>query len=146
LSHPKPRPAIVASIDPINDLCPDVILTYPCYDEARPFKNSFVIQSVITSHTCVAPRFIVEAYSKNTPHSSPSSLLGLLCSDALYAALFMLLCIEDESATGLKQKSYAKCESIGPIHKSRLKKKIGEIPGNEWPMIENGIKRVLGLE
>ena len=42
LAHPKPRPAIVASIDPINDLCPDVILTYPCYDEASPFKNSFV--------------------------------------------------------------------------------------------------------
>ena len=26
LAHPKPRPAIVVSIDPINDLCPDVIL------------------------------------------------------------------------------------------------------------------------
>ena len=94
LSHPKPRPAIVASIDPINDLCPDVIL--------------------------------IPVTTKPGPLRIPL--------------------LEDESATGLKQKSYAKCESIGPIHKSRLKKKIGEIPGNEWSMIENGIKRVLGLE
>ena len=94
LAHPKPRPAIVVSIDPINDLCPDVIL--------------------------------IPITTKPGPLRIPLA--------------------ENEPDTGLKQKSYAKCESIGPIHKSRLKKKIGEIPGNEWPMIENGIKRVLGLE
>ena len=94
LAHPKPRPAIVVSIDPINDLCPDVIL--------------------------------IPITTKSGPLRIPLA--------------------ENEPDTGLKQKSYAKCESIGPIHKSRLKKKIGEIPGNEWPMIENGIKLVLGLE
>ena len=94
LAHPKPRPAIVVSIDPINDLCPDVIL--------------------------------IPVTTKPGPLRIPLP--------------------ENESTTGLKQKSYAKCESIGPIHKSRLKKKIGEIPENEWPMIEKGIKRALGLE
>ncbi len=93
-AHPKPRPAIVASIDPINDLCPDVILT-PVTTKPGPLRIHLP---------------------------------------------------EDESIIGLKQKSYAKCEAIGPVHKSRLKKKVGEIPGNEWPRIENGIKRVLGLE
>src|SRR3989304_9452215 len=57
------------------------------------YPLSLFIQSVITLHTCVAPRLVVAAYAKNTPHSSPSSRLGLLCSDALYAALFMSLCI-----------------------------------------------------
>src|SRR3989338_684762 len=56
--------------------------------------NEFVliIQSVITSHTCVAPRFVVAAYGKNTPQSSPSSRLGLLCSDTLYSA-FLYRCV-----------------------------------------------------
>ena len=68
--------------------------------EERPPNTAFItgsitftIQSVITSHPCVAPRLVVAAYAKNTPHSSPSSRLGLLCSDALYVDLFMLLCI-----------------------------------------------------
>ncbi|MBI3753629.1 MAG: UDP-glucose/GDP-mannose dehydrogenase family protein [Deltaproteobacteria bacterium] len=56
-------------------------------------KMRNLMKSPVTSHTCVAPRFVVAAYAKNTPHSSPSSRLGLLCSDALYAQLFMSLCI-----------------------------------------------------
>ena len=94
LAHPKPRPAIVVSIDPINDLCPDVIL--------------------------------IPITTKPGPLRIPLS--------------------ENEPDTGLKQKSYAKCESLGPVHKSRLKWKIGEIPKEEWPLIENGIKQALGLE
>ena len=94
LAHPKPRPAIVVSIDPINDLCPDVIL--------------------------------IPITTKPGPLRIPLA--------------------ENEPDTGLKQKSYAKCESLGPVHKSRLKRKIGEIPKEEWPLIENGIKQVLGLE
>jgi len=52
-----------------------------------------IIQSAITSHTCVAPQLVAVAYGKSTPHSSPSSRLGLFCSDALYANLFMKPCI-----------------------------------------------------
>jgi hypothetical protein len=35
-------------------------------------------------HTCVARRLVVATYLSSKPHSSPSSRLGLLCSDALY--------------------------------------------------------------
>src|SRR3972149_10786286 len=52
------------------------------------------IQSVITSHTFVAPQLVAAAYVKSMPYSSFSSRLGLLCSDALYAILFMSLCIK----------------------------------------------------
>lgn len=65
------------------------------------------IQSVITSHTCVAPRLVITAHDKSAPHSSLSSRPGLLCSDALYAALFISLCI------GLIDKEINDCESIG---------------------------------
>src|SRR3972149_4260836 len=65
------------------------------------YPLSLFIQNVITSHTCVAPRLVVAAYAKNTPHSSPSSRLGLLCSDALYEALFMSLCLTPQSASAL---------------------------------------------
>src|SRR3990170_156396 len=67
------------------------------------YPLSLFIQSVITSHTCVVPRLVVAAYAKNTPHSSPSSRLGLLCSDALYEALFMSLCLTLQSASALFQ-------------------------------------------
>src|SRR3989338_3734637 len=79
--------------------------------EERPPNTAFItgsitftIQSVITSHTCVAPRLVVAAYAKNTPHSSPSSRLGLLCSDALYVDLFMLLCLKTEKSNEAQQK------------------------------------------
>src|SRR3990170_3722966 len=68
------------------------------------YPLSLFIQNVITSHTCVAPRLVVAAYAKNTPHSSPSSRLGLLCSYALYAALFMSLCIKTEKSNEAQQK------------------------------------------
>src|SRR3990170_7590591 len=67
------------------------------------YPLSLFIQSVITLHTCVAPRLVVAAYAKNTPHSSPSSRLGLLCSDALYETLFMSLCLTPQSASALFQ-------------------------------------------
>ena len=90
---PKPRPALVISIDPINDLCPDVILI-PITTKPGPL------------------RVALEA---------------------------------PEAATGLVKPSYAKCESLGPVHKSRLKEHIGEIPKELLVRIEAGTRRVLGL-
>ena len=48
--------------------------------------------------------------------------------------------------TGLRIASFAKCESLGPIHKARLKGRIGTLPPRAWPDVEAGIRRVLGLE
>ena len=50
------------------------------------------------------------------------------------------------SVTGLEKVSFAKCETVGPLHKSRLKKKIGFVPRAELEPFENGVRRVLGLE
>ncbi|MEW6325118.1 MAG: type II toxin-antitoxin system PemK/MazF family toxin [Nitrospirota bacterium] len=91
-AHPKPRPAIVMSINPINDLCPDVLMV-PITTKPGPLR--------------------VE--------------------------------IGEQPATGLRVKSFAKCESLGPIHKSRLKKKIGQMPNVEVAKLESGVRRVLGL-
>jgi mRNA-degrading endonuclease toxin of MazEF toxin-antitoxin module len=52
----------------------------------------------------------------------------------------------DRSETGLRLDSFAKCESLGPVHRSRLKARIGAVPPGAWPAIEAGIKRVLGLD
>ena len=52
---------------------------------------------------------------------------------------------EETSLTGLRVKSYAKCESVGPVHKSRLKKKIGRIQRTDLLIVETGLRRVLGL-
>jgi mRNA-degrading endonuclease toxin of MazEF toxin-antitoxin module len=93
LTHPKPRPALVVSIDPINDLCPDVLVV------------------PITSH--------------------PAPLRVPLPEDA--------------ASTGLHLLSYAKCESVGPIHKSRLKRRIGALPARGWEAVDTGLRRVLGL-
>lgn len=93
LAHPKPRPALVISIDPVNDLCPDVLVV------------------PLTSH--------------EGPLRVPLP--------------------EQFQATGLKARSFAKCESLGPIHKSRLKRRIGALPGEAWPIVEEGVRRVLGL-
>ncbi|MFZ5469017.1 MAG: type II toxin-antitoxin system PemK/MazF family toxin [Myxococcota bacterium] len=93
-SHPKPRPALVVSINAINDLCPDVLVV------------------PVTSH--------------------PGPLrVGLP---------------NDPATTGLRATSYAKCESVGPVHKSRLKRKIGRAPPKALPEVEAGIRRVLGLD
>ena len=90
---PKPRPALVISINPVNDFCPDVLL--------------------------------VPLTTKPGPLRVP-----------LDAA---------EDATGLDAQSYAKCESVGPTHKSRLKRRIGHIPRKDLVGIEEGVSKVLGL-
>ncbi len=90
---PKPRPAVVVSIDPINDLCPDVLLV-PLTTKAGPLRVA------ISGHA---------------------------------------------GATGLKEASYAKCEAVGPVHKSRLKTRIGRLSRADLQKIEEGLKRVLGL-
>lgn len=92
-AFPKPRPALIVSIDPINDLRPDVLIV------------------PITTH--VAP---------------------------------LRIALPDDKATGLRVASYAKCESIGPLHKSNLKVRIGRLPVAAFAEVENGLRRVLGLE
>ena len=84
VGFPKPRPAVVVSIDPINDLCPDVLLV---------------------------------------PLTTKPGPLRVKISEA----------------------SYAKCESVGPVHKSRLKARIGRVSRANLQEIEEGLKRVLGL-
>lgn len=93
LTHPKPRPALIMSINPVNDLCPDV-LVIPITSRPGPLRVRL---------------------------SGASEL------------------------TGLRAESYAKCESLGPIYKGRLKKRIGRLPGQTWAEIEAGVRRVLGL-
>jgi mRNA interferase MazF len=93
MGFPKPRPAVVVSIDPINDLCPDVLLV---------------------------------------PLTTKPGPLRVAISDPL-------------PATGLRATSYAKCESVGPVHKSRLKAKIGRISSADLQRVEEGLRRVLGL-
>jgi len=90
---PKPRPAIVVSIDPVNDLCPDVLLV-PVTTKPGPLRVAI---------------------------SDPGR------------------------DTGLKEASYAKCESVGPVHKSKLKIRIGRLSRSNLRAIEEGIRRVLGL-
>jgi mRNA-degrading endonuclease toxin of MazEF toxin-antitoxin module len=90
---PKPRPALVISINPVNDFCPDVLLV-PLTTKPGPLRI----------------------------------LLG-----------------QPEEKTGLDAPSYAKCESVGPTHKSRLKRRIGHISRNDLGGIEDGVRKVLGL-
>lgn len=91
-AHPKPRPAVVLSINPLNDLCPDVLVV-PITSKPGPLR--------------------VE--------------------------------ISEGEPAGLKTRSYAKCESLGPLHRSRLKKKIGRVSRSDFPRIEHGVRRVLCL-
>ena len=93
VGFPKPRPALVISINPVNDFCPDVLLI-PLTTKAGPLRVPL--------------------------NQSPD-------------------------ATGLDSASFAKCESLGPVHKSRLRKRIGHIPRGELAEIESGVRRVLGL-
>lgn len=93
-SFPKPRPALIVSIDPINDLRPDVIVI-PITSHAGPLRVRLPIEA---------------------------------------------------AETGLKAESYATCESVGPLHKSHLKARIGRLPNNSWPPVEAGLLRVLGLD
>jgi mRNA-degrading endonuclease toxin of MazEF toxin-antitoxin module len=92
-TFPKPRPALVVSIDPINDLRPDIVVV-PITTRPGPLRVS----------------------------------------------------LPDESTTtGLQVLSFAKCETVGPLHKSRLKSRIGQLPPTAWPAIEAGLCRVLGI-
>jgi hypothetical protein len=52
---------------------------------------------------------------------------------------------DDATATGLRVPSYAKCETVGPVHKSHLKARIGRLPSTTWPAIDAGLCRVLGI-
>ena len=90
---PKPRRALVLSINAINDLSPDVLVV-PITSKPGPLRVTF-------------------------DHAT--------------------------SRTGLEQASYAKCESVGPVHKSRLKKRIGALTRRDLEPFENGVRRVLGL-
>lgn len=92
VSFPKPRPALIVSIDAMNDLCPDVLVV-PITTVHGPLRVPLSVES-----------------------------------------------------TGLQQASFAKCESIGPLHKSRLKARIGALLPTDWPAVEAGLARVLGIE
>ena len=92
-AFPKPRPALVVSIDPINDLRPDIIAV-PITTRPGPMRVEL--------------------------------------PDA-------------PAMTGLREPSYVKCESAGPLHKSQLKARIGHLPRSAWPAIEAGLCRVLGI-
>jgi len=89
----KPRPALVLSIDAINDLCPDVIVV-PITSKAGPLR--------------------VEV---------PAAEIG----------------------TGLDHLSYAKCTSVGPVHKARLKRRIGKLPAATLRSVQACVARVLGI-
>ncbi|HVS13735.1 MAG TPA: type II toxin-antitoxin system PemK/MazF family toxin [Thermoanaerobaculia bacterium] len=93
VGFPKPRPAIVISIDPVNDLCPDVLLV---------------------------------------PVTSQPGPLRIELTDAA-------------ERTGLVATSYAKCESVGPVHKSSLKRRIGTLSRDGLRAVAGGVRRVLGL-
>lgn len=93
VGFPKPRPALVISIDAINDLCPDVLLI-PITTKPGPLRVPLA--------------------------ASPDS-------------------------TGLKRESYAKCESLGPVHKSRLKRLIGKVSKPAMKAVDDGVRAVLGV-
>lgn len=80
LSHPQPRPALVVSINAIDDLCPDV-LVIPLTLQPGPLRIPLP---------------------------------------------------DRPEVTGSRTTGYAECESLGPIHKSRLKKHIGVLPAQFW--------------
>lgn len=92
-AFPKPRPALIVSIDPINDLRPD-LLVVPITTHAAPLRVPLPDQPEVT---------------------------------------------------GLREVSHAKCESVGPLHKSHLKIRVGRLPAAAWPAVESGLARVLGL-
>src|SRR5574341_1052996 len=71
VSHPKPRPGLIVSVNAINDLCPDVL--------------------------------VIPITTREGPLRVPLP--------------------EKPDHTGLRTPSYAKCEALGPLHKSRLKKR-----------------------
>lgn len=93
IGFPKPRPGLILSINPINDLRPDVLLV-PLTTKEGPLR---------------------------------------------------VVLTEDPAKTGLREKTYAKCESIGPVHKSRLKRRIGRVSAHDLVEVGSGVKRALGI-
>lgn len=93
IGFPKPRPALVLSINALNDLRPEVLLV-PLTTKEGPLR------------------------------------VGLT---------------GDSASTGLKEKTFAKCESVGPVQKSRLKRRIGRVNPGDLTEVGSGVKRVLGL-
>ncbi len=53
---------------------------------------------------------------------------------------------EKPEETGLRTTSFAKCEAVGPLQKTRLKKRIGVLPSQSWEAVEHGVQRVLGIK
>ena len=92
-SVPKPRPGLVVSIDPINDLRPDILIV-PITTRPGPLRVSLAAAG---------------------------------------------------DRTGLRTASFLKCESVGPLHKSQLKSRIGHLSPTAWPAVEAALYRVLGL-
>ena len=93
LTHPKPRPGLIVSIDGVNDLCPD----------------------------------------------------GLLIPITSYPAPLRVPLPRDPARIGLRVESFAKCESLGPVDKTRLNRRIGSVPPRVWASVEAGLRRVLGI-
>jgi mRNA-degrading endonuclease toxin of MazEF toxin-antitoxin module len=93
VGFPKPRPALILSINAINDLRPDVLLV-PLTTKEGPLRVELT---------------------------------------------------EDGEVTGLNEKTFAKCESVGPVHKSRLKRKIGRVSPRDLAEVGSGVRRALGL-
>ena len=94
LSHPKPRPALIVSINTLNDVWPDVVVL-PITTDPGPLRIAIP---------------------------------------------------EDRERTGLREPSYAKCESITTLQKTRLKQRIGVLPSQSWGAVEHGMQRVLGIK
>ena len=90
---PKPRPALVVSINAINDLLPDVLVV-PFTTKPGPLRVQIE---------------------------------------------------EPPETSGLKTTTFAKCETLGPVHKSRLKRRIGHLSDGCLGTVEQGIKRVMRL-
>lgn len=93
-SHPKPRPALIISINALNDVWPDVVVL-PITTDPGPLRIPI---------------------------------------------------LEDRERTGLREPSFAKCESITTLEKTRLKQHIGALPSQSWEAVEHGIQRVLGIK
>lgn len=93
VSNSKPRPALIISINPVNDLCPDVLII-PITTKSGPLRIQLA---------------------------------------------------ENSGKTGLRNGNYAKCESLGPVSKTRLKRKIGRIFRSDLLKVEEGLRKVLAL-
>lgn len=53
--------------------------------------------------------------------------------------------LSEDSVTGLQEKTFTSCESVGPVHKSRWKRRTGRVLANDLDEVGQGVKRVLGL-